>query len=329
MGDPAGIGPEIAVKALSNKDIYEISRPLIIGDSKVIKRALRFTDLENLEVRSISSIDDALFTFGTIDVLDLNNVDLERVPLGKVSAEAGKASVEYIFRAVELALRKEIDAIVTSPINKEAINKAGYHYTGHTELLKDLTKAENAVMLLAIEKLKVAHVTTHVSLRKAIDLITKDRVLRTIRTVHESFVKYFGIKKPKIAVASLNPHAGEGGLFGDEEIKHITPAINEAVGNGMDVVGPLPADTIYYKAIRGDFDVIIAMYHDQGHIPIKVLDFYNGVNITLGLPIIRTSVDHGTSFNRAGKGTAHPGSLIYAIKYATLMVNNLKLHGSS
>ncbi|MEX2689594.1 MAG: 4-hydroxythreonine-4-phosphate dehydrogenase PdxA [Candidatus Njordarchaeum guaymaensis] len=326
MGDPAGIGPEIAVKALSKKEIYEICRPLIIGDTKIIKRALRFTNLESLNVRGISDPSEAKFELGTIDVLDLNNVDIDRVPLGKVSAEAGKASVEYIFKAVDLALKKEIDAIVTGPINKEAINKAGYHYTGHTELLKKLTKAENAVMLLAIEKLKVAHVTTHVSLKKAIELITKERVLKTLRTVHESFIKYFGIKNPRIAVASLNPHAGEGGLFGDEEIKQITPAIEEANAQGMNVVGPLPADTIYYKAIRGDFDVVIAMYHDQGHIPIKVLDFYNGVNITLGLPIIRTSVDHGTSFNRAGKGTAHPGSLIYAIKYASMMVQNLKKH---
>lgn len=322
MGDPAGIGPEIAVKALARKEIYEICRPIIIGDFKIIKRALRFTKLEDLNVRSISDPSEAKFEAGTIDVLDLNNVDIDNLPLGKVSAEAGKASVEYIFKAVDLALRNEIDAIVTGPINKEAINKAGYHYTGHTELLKELTKAKNAVMLLAIEKLKVAHVTTHVSLKKAIELITKEQILNTLRTVHDSFIKYFGIKEPKIAVAALNPHAGERGLFGDEEIKHINPAIEEAISQGMNVVGPLPADTIYYKAIRGDFDVVIAMYHDQGHIPIKVLDFYNGVNITLGLPIIRTSVDHGTSFNRAGKGTANPGSLINAIKYAAIMVSN-------
>ncbi len=322
MGDPAGIGPEIVVKALSKKEIYDISRPLVIGDAKIIKRALKFTNLTNLNVKSISHPSEAEFIHGTIDVLDLDNVDLDKIPLGRVSAEAGKASVEYIFKAVDLALKRDIDAIVTGPINKEAINKAGYHYNGHTELLKELTRAENAVMLLAIDKLKVAHVTTHVSLRRAIELITKERVLRTIKTVHEAFIKYFGISDPKIAVASLNPHAGEGGLFGDEEIKQITPAVEEANSVGMNVVGPLPADTIYYKAIRGDFDVVIAMYHDQGHIPIKVLDFYNGVNITLGLPIIRTSVDHGTSFNRAGKGTAHPGSLIYAIKYASMMVQN-------
>lgn len=328
MGDPAGIGPEIAVKALAEREIYEICRPIVIGDGKVIKRALGFTKLQNLTVNAIKNINEARFEYGTIDVIDLNNVDINAVPIGRVSAAAGKASIEYIFKAVDLAQKKEIDAIVTGPINKEAINKAGFHYNGHTELLKELTKAENAVMMLAIDKLKVAHVTTHVSLRQAINLITKDRVLRTIRTVHSALIKYFGIPEPKIAVASLNPHAGEGGLFGDEEIKHIEPAIREAIANDMNVVGPLPADTIYYKALRGDFDVVIAMYHDQGHIPIKVLDFYNGVNITLGLPIIRTSVDHGTSFNRAGKGTAHPGSLIYAIKYATLMVKNLRQHES-
>jgi len=322
MGDPAGIGPEVVVKALSLREIYDIARPIVIGDAKVIKRALKFTNLTHLKVRSVKSVGEAEYKHGVIDVLDLDNVDLDKVPIGRVSAEAGKASVEYIIEAVNLALRGEIDAIATGPINKEAINKAGYHYNGHTGLLKDLTKARHAVMMLTTKNLKVSHVTTHVSLREACDLIQKDRVLTVIKITDEGLRKFFGIERPKIAVAALNPHAGEGGLFGREEIEEIEPAVNEARELGIDAVGPLPADTIFYKAIRGDFDVVVAMYHDQGHIPIKVLGFYEGVNITLGLPIIRTSVDHGTSFNRAGKGTAHPGSMINAIKYAALMVKN-------
>lgn len=324
MGDPAGIGPEVVVKALSEKEIYDLCRPVVLGDAKVLSRALRFTNLTNLKIHAIGDLSECSFEFGVIDVLDFDNVDLNRVPIGKVSAEAGKASVEYIIKAVDLALKGEIDAISTGPINKESINLAGYHYNGHTELLRDLTKAERAIMMLVAKNLRVAHVTTHVSMRKAVDLIKKDRVLATIKIVYDSLKKYFGISDPIIAVAALNPHAGEGGLFGNEEIEQIEPAIKVAQEEGIKALGPLPGDTIYYKALRGDFDAVIAMYHDQGHIPIKIVDFYGGVNITLGLPIIRTSVDHGTSFNRAGKGTAHPGSMINAIKYATLMSSKLK-----
>ena len=329
MGDPAGIGPEVVVKALAEEEIYKICKPMVIGDAKVIERALVFTNLTHLKVNPIKAISDAKFSYGTIDVLDLENVDLDKVPIGKASAEAGRASVEYIKLAVKLALNKEIDAITTGPINKEAINKAGYHYNGHTELLRDLTKSKYAIMMLAAKNLRVTHVTTHVSMRQACDMITKDRVLVTIRITHDALIRYFGIKEPKIAVAALNPHAGEGGLFGTEEIEHIEPAVKEAQKMGINAIGPLPGDTIYYKALRGDFDAVVAMYHDQGHIPIKIIGFYDGVNITLGLPIIRTSVDHGTSFNRAGKGTAHPGSMINAIKFAAMMVSRSKEYESS
>ena len=259
MGDPAGIGPEVIVKTLSLKEIYEVSRPLVIGDAEIIRRALRFTKLTNLKINAINDISEAEFRYGVIDVLDLKNVDAEKVSIGKLSAEAGKAAVEYVLKATDLALKGIIDAIVTAPINKEAINMAGYHYQGHTELLKELTGAENVVMMLAAKKLKVTHVTTHVSLREACKLITKDRVLRTIEITHDELVKYFAIPHPRIAVAALNPHGGEGGLFGREEIEEISPAVEMAREKGIDAYGPLPADTVFYRALRGDFDVVVAM----------------------------------------------------------------------
>lgn len=322
MGDPAGIGPEVIVRALSFREIYEVAKPIVIGDSKVLKLALKLTKLKHLNINSIQDVSEAEFRFGTIDIIDLDNVSLRETKIGKISAEAGKASIEYIIKAVNLALKGVVDAICTGPISKEAINKAGYQFSGHTELLKELTGAKHAVMMLAVRNLKVSHVTTHVALRKVCEIINKERILTTIKITNEGLIRYFGIKEPRIGVAALNPHAGEGGLFGSEEIEIISPAIEEANRVGIKAFGPLPADTIFYRAVKGDFDAVIAMYHDQGHIPVKLLGFHEGVNITLGLPIIRTSVDHGTAFDIAGKGIAHPGSMVNAIKYAALMVRN-------
>jgi len=328
MGDAAGIGPEIIAKALSSKEIYEICRPFVIGDAEVMEIASKIADAK-IEVNSVASIKEAKFEFDTIDVLDLKNIDLKALRMGQVSIMTGKAAVEYIMKAVELALKKEIQAIATAPINKEAINKAGYKYSGHTELLAHLTGTENYAMMLIVGSLRVAHITTHISLKEACEMIKKERVLNVIRLTHKA-LEEIGIENPRIAVASLNPHGGEGGLFGVEEIKEIEPAIRLAQEMGIRAEGPIPADIVYARARGGAFDAVVAMYHDQGHIPVKLLGLewneeenrwigISGINVTLGLPVVRTSVDHGTAFGKAGKGTANPQSMIEAIKFAARM----------
>ncbi|MEM2110291.1 MAG: 4-hydroxythreonine-4-phosphate dehydrogenase PdxA [Candidatus Bathyarchaeia archaeon] len=328
MGDAAGIGPEIIVKTLSLKEIYEICRPVVIGDSKVIELAAKIVNV-TLKGNPILKIEGAKFEFGTIDVVDLDNVDLEALKPGKIDSMAGKAAFQYIEKAVDLALRNEIHAIATAPINKEAMNKAGYNYAGHTELLAHLTRTKDYAMMLMVDSFRVVHVTTHLSLREACKMIKKERVLKVIRLTNKALYD-MGIKKPRIAVAGLNPHGGEGGLFGFEEIKEIAPAVEEAKKEGINAVGPLPPDTVFVRA-RGDaFDAVIAMYHDQGHIPIKLLGLkwdenkgewtsISGINVTIGLPIIRSSVDHGTAFGKAWKGTADPQSMIEAVKFAAQM----------
>lgn len=314
MGDASGIGPEVIVKALSKREIHNICRPIIIGDAKVIAMAKRFAKTP-LEINAVDDVDKASFKFGILDVFDLKNVDLSEVEAGKVNKASGKAAVEFVEKAVELALKKEIHAIATAPLNKEAINLAGYHYQGHTEILAHLTKTRKYAMMLAAGPLRVIHVTTHISLREACKSIDKERVLDTIVLAHEALTA-MGFTNPKIGVSGLNPHAGEGGLFGTEEIDHIKPAVKEARERGIDVRGPIPPDTVFLKAKEKTFDVVVAMYHDQGHIPIKLIGFEKGVNITLGLPIVRTSVDHGTAFDIVGKGVASPVSMIEAIKMA-------------
>jgi 4-hydroxythreonine-4-phosphate dehydrogenase len=328
MGDPSGIGPEIAVKALARKEIYEICRPLIVGDNSAIQDALRVTALD-LKVHPVSEVKQALFQFGTLDVYDLKNVNMAELQYGKVSAMAGKAAFEAVAKVIELAQKKDIDATVTGPINKESINLAGYHYSGHTEIYADFTRTQDYTMMLVHENLRVVHVSTHVSLREACERVKKDRVLRVIKLAWEACRK-IGISDPRIGVAGLNPHAGESGMFGKEEIDEIIPAIREAKAAGINADGPVPPDSLFSKAKGGLYDIVVAMYHDQGHIPLKVLGFnwnaeeqrwdsISGVNITLGLPIIRSSVDHGTAFGKAGKGTASELSLVHAIEYAVKM----------
>jgi len=331
MGDPSGIGPEIAVKTLAKKEIYKICKPLIVGDSNVIKDALRITSLD-LNVNSITDVKKALFQFGTLDVYDLKNVSMTELQYGKVSAMSGNAAFEAIKKVIELAQNNEIDATVTGPINKESINLAGHHYSGHTEIYAHFTNTQDYTMLLTHENLRVVHVSTHVSLREACDRVKKDRIVKVIKLAYDACRK-IGIKEPRIGVAGLNPHAGESGMFGNEEINEIIPAINEAKALKINADGPIPPDSLFSKARGGLYDVVVAMYHDQGHIPLKVVGFnWNekkqkwdsicGVNITLGLPIIRSSVDHGTAFGKAGKGTASELSMIHAIKYAVKMAVN-------
>ena len=332
MGDPASIGPEISLKALNKKEIYEKCRPIIVGDSSVIEKAKEYTELNDLKINSISKVSDALFEYGTIDVYDMNLVNVNDLELGKVSSAAGNAAFQYVKKVIELATNNEIDATVTNALNKEAINVAGHHFSGHTEIYAHYTDTKKYTMMLAHENLRVVHISTHVSLREACDRCKKERVYEVIKIADEA-CKKLGIKNPKIGVAGLNPHCGENGLFGTEEIDEIIPAIEKAQKENINVEGPIPPDTIFSKARGGWYDIVVAMYHDQGHIPLKLVGFvYNqkekkweavaGVNITLGLPIIRTSVDHGTAFDQAGTGKANELSLINAIDYAITLANN-------
>jgi len=310
MGDPAGIGPEISIKALCNSEVLRTSRCFVIGDSKVLRQARKFSKITGIKINPVKNVKDCKFIRGKIDVLDLDNVVISKLKKGKVSAQAGRASIEYIDKAVELALSKEIAAITTGPINKTAIHKAGFHFQGHTEFLAKKTKTKNYAMMFVSDTLWIALVTTHIALNKVSGAINKKRVFSTIKLAHETRVA------PRIAVAGLNPHAGEGGIFGREEERVIAPAILEAKKLGIDVVGPISPDAVFYLAKGGMFDIVVAMYHDQGLIPLKLLSFNNSVNVTIGLPIIRTSVDHGTGFDIVGKGWANPSSLIQAIKVA-------------
>ena len=331
MGDSAGIGPEICVKALSEAHVYERCNPIVVGDAEVMIQAAGFLQ-SNLKINAIQSVKDAHFQLGTVDVLDLKNVEMAALQLGEVSAMAGNAAFEAVHKVIELALAEEIDATVTAPINKESIHKAGHKFSGHTEIYAHFTNTAKFAMLLADENLRVIHATTHVSLRQACDLCKKERVLEVISLLNDACIQ-FGIAKPRIAVAGLNPHAGENGLFGDEEINEIIPAINEARALGFTVEGPVPPDTMFVKAVQGKYDGCVAMYHDQGHIPFKLEGFQwdnekqtmksvKGVNITLGLPIIRTSVDHGTAFEIAGRGIASPDAMLIAIDYAIVMAKH-------
>lgn len=334
MGDPASIGPEITAKVSRNPALYEKCQPLLVGDACVMERALQICGCSELKINKIKDVSEALFTSGTIDVLDMGLVDLDKLEIGRVSAMAGEAAFQYVTKVIDLALSGKVDATVTNAFNKEAVNLAGHHYSGHTEIYADLTGTKNYTMMLAHENVRVVHVSTHVSLREACDRVKKQRVLDVIR-IADTACKSLGIEKPKIGVAGLNPHSGENGLFGQEEIDEIIPALDEAKAEGIQVDGPVPPDTIFSKARGGWYDIVVAMYHDQGHIPLKLLGFvYNqeeqkweavaGVNITLGLPIIRVSVDHGTAFDQAGKGTANELSLLNAIEYAILFAENKK-----
>jgi len=325
MGDPAGIGAEIIVKALSNKEIYKRSKTVVIGSKIVMKDALSFIP-SNLKLNIIEDITQIKGEFGSIDLIDLNNIKLNEFKYGKVSAKAGKASIDYVFKAIELAQQRKVNAVVTGPIHKEAINAAGYNYPGHTEIFADKTNTKDYAMMLSDKDMRVIHVSTHVSLRKACNLVKKDRVLTVMRLADKA-MKDLGIEKPRIGVAGLNPHGGEDGLFGDEEIKEIIPAINQAKEESINVEGPIPPDTIFSKVKGNQYDIAVVMYHDQGHIPMKLLGFkyirrtnkwstMSGVNVTLGLPIVRTSVDHGVAFGKAGEGRANEESMVQAIKMA-------------
>ncbi|MFD2163838.1 4-hydroxythreonine-4-phosphate dehydrogenase PdxA [Paradesertivirga mongoliensis] len=333
MGDPASIGPEIAIKALLQEKIYEICRPVLVGDAGVFNHIIQLLNLE-ATINPIQEIQQAKFQFGSIDVFDLQNVNLPELKFGEISAMAGGASFEAVKKVIELALDGKVEATVTGPINKKSVNEAGHHFAGHTEIYAHFTDTKKYAMLLVEDNLKVIHVSTHVSLRQACDLVKKDRILEVVDLLHHGLIS-LGETNLKIGIAGLNPHAGDSGLFGTEDDEEILPAVEEAKRRGYDVEGPVPADTMFSKAATGYFGGVVAMYHDQGHIPFKLtgfkwnqekqqMDSVKGVNITMGLPIIRTSVDHGTAFEIAGKGIASPDAMVLAIESAVQLSRNKK-----
>jgi 4-hydroxythreonine-4-phosphate dehydrogenase len=329
MGDPAGIGPEIAVKAIGRNKIYNTCNPVLIGNASVMESAIKAAG-EDISINRITEISQADFREGVLNIYEVSGVNTKNIRFGEISAEAGDLAFRAVKTAVALAMQGKVNGTVTGPVNKESINKAGYHFSGQTEIYAHFTNTRKYVMMLADKNLKVAHVTTHVQLRKACDMIKKERVLDVI-LMFNSALKKLGIHSPRIGVAGLNPHSSDGGLFGNEEAKEIIPAIEEGKKSGIKVEGPVPPDTLFALTYGGKYDGCVAMYHDQGHIPFKLLGFkwneqekrmksVSGVNITLGLPIIRTSVDHGTAFEIAGRGIASPVALNQAIEYAVKLL---------
>jgi 4-hydroxythreonine-4-phosphate dehydrogenase len=328
VGDPGGIGPEITAKALSQRDIYEICCPFVVADAGIMVDVLRFTGL-SLKLRKITKPREGLFEYGSMDILHVPNMKTDRLRYKEVTPEQGQASFEYVVRVINLALKGDIDGTVTGPINKAAINAAGHHFAGHTEIYADMTRTKDYAMMLVHSDFRVVHVSTHVSLREACDRVKRDRIVRVIDLTYDALIK-LGIPNPRIGVAGINPHCGEEGMFGREDVEEIRPAVEDAVISGKNVEGPIPADTVFPKMKGGMYDAVVVMYHDQGHIPMKLIGFHydeqtgvwgamSGVNVTLGLPIVRTSVDHGTAFGKAGEGRANPQSMIEAIRLAALL----------
>tara|TARA_Y100001934_G_C12314029_1_gene756448 strand:+ start:78 stop:1088 length:1011 start_codon:yes stop_codon:yes gene_type:complete len=323
MGDPSGIGPEVIAKSLSDDSIFFKCIPIIFGNSNIMSNALDSIN-SNKKVNPIDSINQAISDTTKLNVLDIGNLDYNDIQVGQVSDVSGKASVEWILKAGNLAASNEIQAIVTAPINKEACNLAGFKDVGHMEIFQSQTQSDQVATMLMARNLRVVHLTTHKSLKIACDYVTHSNILEKLILTDKYFTQW-NIKNPKIGVSALNPHASDGGIIGNEEFDQILPAVNSAKEIGINAIGPIPADTIFNQAIDGAYDVVLAMYHDQGHIPIKAYDWARSVSVNIGLPFIRTSVDHGTAFDIAGKGLADPLSMLEAIKVAVSLVADNKL----
>ena len=326
MGDPAGIGPEVVLKALAHPEVFARARPLVIGDRATLERAAHWVEAADLHYDVVTRVEDGHYGPGIVTLMDLQTSPPGGYAVGQVSADAGRAAVDFVFRACDLALEGKVDAVVTAPLNKAAMHAAGFTYPGHTELLAERTGAERVSMLLVGPSLRVVHVSTHVALTEAIRRVTRQRVEDVIDIARES-CQALGIEHPRIAVAGLNPHASEGGLFGDEESREVIPAIEAARARGLNVSDPQPPDTVFLRATKGEWDIVVAMYHDQGHIPMKLLAFDSGVNVSIGLPILRTSVDHGTAFDIAGLGQASENSMLAAIDVAVQMAGSRSASG--
>jgi 4-hydroxythreonine-4-phosphate dehydrogenase len=314
MGDPAGIGPEIILKAVADEKVMAACRPLVIGDRGVLEQARDFAGFEG-QIRVVGTPEEGTYIPSTVELLDLHNVALRSLQVGTVQGMCGRAAFEYLVKAVELAVSKRVDAVTTAPINKESLRAAGVEFIGHTEILAGLTGVHEPLTMFQVRGLKVFFLSRHVSLRQACELITRERVFQTIVRCSEALRRLGGMDGT-LAVAGLNPHSGEHGLFGDEEANHIEPAVRDAQRRGCRVVGPVPADSIFHQALQEKYDAVLSLYHDQGHIATKTLDFEKTVSVTLGLPFLRTSVDHGTAFDIAGTGKASAVSMKEAILVA-------------
>lgn len=313
LGDPAGIGPEIIVKALTNGEIYDSVRPLVIGNTNYLKQVMEAINIF-LDINEVANVEEAKFQPGVIDLVNVPCKE-KRVSFGKISPDAGRASYDFIKKSIEMGLDGLIDGVATAPINKEALHAAEISFIGHTEIYADLTSSKDVLTMFQVNNLRIFFLTRHMSLIEACKHVTFDNVYKCILLTNNALIS-LGFNKPKIAVAALNPHGGEGGLFGYEEVKEMVPAITEAKRKNVNVCGPVPADSVFHLAKIGRYDAVLSLYHDQGHIAAKTLDFERTVSVTIGLPFIRTSVDHGTAFDIAGKGIASSVSMEEAIKVA-------------
>lgn len=322
MGDAAGIGPEITVRALADKMIQDIARCVVVGDKDVLEDAIRVSGVD-LKIKCIEEPANGDYTPGVLNLIDLDNIDMNTLKIGEIQAMTGQAAYEYIKKATELCLERKADVLTTTAINKESLKLAEVPYIGHTEIVGALTGTENPLTMFQVRNLRVFFLTRHVSLRKACDLVTKDSLLTFIHDCVKA-LEVLGVKNPKIAVAGLNPHSGEHGLFGTEEVDHVIPAVETAKARGIDIEGPIGADSVFYQALNGRYDAVLSLYHDQGHIATKMVDFERTISITNGMPILRTSVDHGTALDIAGKGIASPISMIEAIRLAVEYAPNFK-----
>lgn len=314
MGDAAGIGPEITVKSLAKEELYTMCKPLVVGDANILRKAIEVTGV-NLKVRVVSSPAEGSYEFGTIDVMDLANINMEDFAPGEVSAQNGQAAFEFIKRSVELAMAGEVKAIATTPINKESLKAAKVPYIGHTEMLEDLGGAPDPLTMFQVKGMRIFFLTRHVSVAEAITQMTKERVRDYLNRCDKALQR-LGVETRKLAVAGLNPHSGEGGLFGMEEVEEIKPGVELAKADGIDAYGPVPADSVFFQALNGKYDAVLSLYHDQGHIAAKMTDFHRTISITNGLPFLRTSVDHGTAFDIAWKNIASEVSMYECIKLA-------------
>ena len=311
IGDPAGIGPEIVVKAIINKDVLQAARCVVIGDKNIIEGAIGFTKVP-LKINVIEHPEDGIYEEGVLNLIDLHNVDMAEFKIGEISGICGKAAYEYIAKSIELANRKEVDAVSTTPINKESLKAGGIPYIGHTEIFGALTNTKDPLTMFEVHGMRVFFLSRHVSLRQACDMVTKERIIDYVIRCKEVLAD-LGVKEGTMAVAGLNPHSGEHGLFGDEEVEEVIPAVEELQRRGYDVAGPIGADSVFHLALQGRYNSVLSLYHDQGHIATKTLDFERTIAITGGMPILRTSVDHGTAMDIAGKGIASEVSMVEAI----------------
>lgn len=314
LGDPAGIGPEIVAKAIASQKVEQAARCVVVGDKNVIQQAIDLTEAP-LRIHVIEDPEEGDYSAGILNLIDLKNVDMNRLILGEISGMCGKAAFDYIEKSIELANSKKVHAVATTPINKESLRAGNIDYIGHTEIFGALTNTEDPLTMFEVRGMRVFFLTRHVSLREACDLVTKDRIVDYVKRCTEALRK-LGVTEGTMAVAGLNPHSGEHGLFGDEEVNNVTPAIEELKANGYDIVGPIGADSVFHLALQGKFNSVLSLYHDQGHIATKTLDFERTIAVTNGMPILRTSVDHGTAMDIAGKGIASAVSMEEAVLLA-------------